>query len=83
MNNNIQPSTTTPIHSHPVPPLELQAVGGAMRLGWKKDGLDAMRQQALQSAAVRRILEQMQDIPSEVNRESHRDTQFISPKAES
>ena len=64
MNNNnpIQPSTT-PIHSHPVPPLELQAVGGAMRLGRKKDGLDAMRQQALQSAVVRRILQQLDDIP--------------------
>ena len=53
-----------------------------MRLGRKNDGLEAMRQQALQSAIVRSILEQMQDIPSEVNRESHRDTQFISPKTE-
>jgi hypothetical protein len=44
MNNNpIQP--TTPIHTHTVPPLELQAVGGAMRLGRKNDGLDAMREE--------------------------------------
>ena len=53
-----------------------------MRLGRKKDGLDAMRQQAMQSAVVRSILEQMQDIPSEVNRESHRDTQFTSSTTE-
>ena len=64
MNNNpTQPNTTNPIHSHPVPPLELQAVGGAMRLGRKKDGLDAMRQQVLQSAAIQSILQQLDDIP--------------------
>jgi len=61
MNNNTQPKT--PIHTHAVPPLELQAVGGAMRLGYRKnDGLDAMRQQALQSAVMRRILQQLDDI---------------------
>jgi len=71
MNNNTQPSTTTtPIHSHPVPPLELQAVGGAMRLGRKNDGLDAMRQQALQSAVVRRILQQLDDIPLNSDQQS-------------
>jgi hypothetical protein len=72
MNNNnpIQPNTTTPIHPHPIPPLELQAVGGAMRLGRKKDGLDAIRQQALQSVAVRRILQQMDDIPANTDQKS-------------
>jgi hypothetical protein len=63
MNNNTQPNTTTPIHTHTVPPLELQAVGGAMRLGRKNDGLEAMRQQALQSAVVQSILQQLDDIP--------------------
>ena len=65
MNNNnpIQPTIKTPIHSHTLPPLELQAVGGAMRLGRKKDGLDAMRQQVLQSAAIQSILQQLDDIP--------------------
>jgi len=72
MNNNpTQPNTTTPIHSHPVPPLELQAVGGAMRLGRRKDdGLDAMRQQALQSAVVQSILQQLDDITLNSDRES-------------
>ena len=61
MNNNTQPNTA--IHTHVVPPLELQAVGGAMRLGYRKnDGLDAMRQQALSSAVARRILQQLDDI---------------------
>jgi hypothetical protein len=41
-----------------------------MRLGRKKDGLDAMRQQALQSAAVRRILQQMDDIPINSDQET-------------
>jgi hypothetical protein len=70
MNNNNPIQPTTPIHTHPVPPLELQAVGGAMRLGRKKDSLDAMRQQALQSAAVRRILQQMDDIPANTDQKS-------------
>ena len=48
-NNPIQPNTTTPIHSHKVPPLELQAVGGAMRLGRKNDGIDAVREVAQES----------------------------------
>ena len=61
MNNNTQPNS--PIHTHVVPPLELQAVGGAMRLGYRKnDGLDAMRQQVLSSAVARRILQQLDDI---------------------
>lgn len=63
MNNNnpIQPNTTTPIHTHTVPPLELQAVGGAMRLGRKKDGLDAMRQTALQNLILERALNLKRD----------------------
>ena len=69
MNNNpIQPNTNT--HTHTVPPLELQAVGGAMRLGRKNDGLDAMRQQVLQSAVVRNILQQLDDIPLNPEQES-------------
>jgi hypothetical protein len=62
MNNNnpIQPSTT-PIHTHTVPPLELQAVGGAMRLGRKNDGLDAMRQTALHNVIMRRALGSQDD----------------------
>jgi hypothetical protein len=69
MNNNTQPNT--PIHTHAVPPLELQAVGGAMRLGRRKnDGLDAMRQQVLSSAVARRILQQLDDIPLNSDMES-------------
>lgn len=49
-------SNTPAIHTHAVSPLELQAVGGAMRLGWKKDGLDAMRQQVLQNMIMQRAL---------------------------
>jgi hypothetical protein len=41
-----------------------------MRLGRKKDGLDAIRQQALQSVAVRRILQQMDDIPANTDQKS-------------
>jgi hypothetical protein len=31
-NNSIQSGKGTPIHTHNLPPLELQAVGGAIRL---------------------------------------------------
>ena len=62
MNNNpIQPNTTTPIQTHTVPLLELQAVGGAMRLGRTKDGLDAMRQTALQNLILERALNLKRD----------------------
>jgi len=70
MNNNNPTQPTTPIHTHTVPPLELQAVGGAMRLGRKKDGLDAMRQQAQQSAIVRSIIQQLDDIHPNTDQES-------------
>ena len=73
MNNNpIQPNTTTtPVHTHTVPPLELQAVGGAMRLGRRKDdGLDAMWQQVISSVVARSVLQQLDDIPINPDRES-------------
>jgi hypothetical protein len=42
-----------------------------VRLGYRKnDGLDAMRQQALQSAVMRRILQQMDNIPLNSDLES-------------
>ena len=57
--NSAQSNPIAPLHTHHLLQLELQAVGGAIKLGRKKnDGLDAMRQ----TIVVRQIVESLDDI---------------------
>lgn len=53
MNNNTQPNT--PIHTHAAPTLELQAVGGAIRLRRKADGIEGIRSRLLLNGTLPRF----------------------------
>ncbi len=50
MNNNTQPNT--PIHTHAAPTLELQAVGGAIRLRRRAEGHEETSSKYLSNSAV-------------------------------
>jgi hypothetical protein len=59
--NSTQANTTTPFHSHTVPPLELQAVGGAIRLGRRNSDLEEMKEQVLQNMVLQQVWQLNED----------------------
>ena len=61
-NNSIQSgTTTTPIHTHNLAPIELQAVGGAIRLGRRNSYLEEMKTQLLQNTALEGVFKSNED----------------------
>ena len=46
-----------PIHTHHAPQLELQAVGGSIRLRRKADGLEGIRSETVQDVIMTKELE--------------------------
>jgi hypothetical protein len=58
MNNKLTHlDTTASIHTHHAPQLELQAVGGSIRLRRKADGLEVIRSETVQDVITIRKLE--------------------------